>query len=435
MAKNLTIVRMRESLRTMFFWIQAAVLVTAGFMPFLVSGQASAAQLTSRSATIDKSKVSSTNVTFVFGYTASTSATQQGLTYQFCTTPLGTCTLPAGMSVQSATQVSQSGFQTNATAFAPHAASDQGACLMGSTTTMMCFGRTQAGAGAGALTHAIAGITAPSSKQTVYIRMIMYSDTAYATPTDSGTVAVAFVDQLLTNGRVQERLNFCVAAIDAAAALPANLAACSALGTNTIDIGTIDNSSIVTSPVATTATNGANNNYGILMLNTNASGGSVVSFFPEAAASGTNQLRDFRVTGATCNAANTTLTDQCFQDAGAAATTFTAGTEDFGLQVACIDTTQGTTVNALGAVPAAYSNTDNDTSSVSGCQYIVGGGGTPDAGVKFAWNNTATAATLASSTGVVDNEIVKVRFGATASSTTPTGAYSVTTNYIATPTF
>jgi hypothetical protein len=36
---------------------------------------------------------------------------------------------------------------------------------------------------------------------------------------------------------------------------------------------------------------------------------------------------------------------------------------------------------------------------------------------------------------VVDDEIIKLRFGATASATTPTGTYVVVTTYIATPTF
>jgi hypothetical protein len=82
-------------------------------------------------------------------------------------------------------------------------------------------------------------------------------------------------------------------------------------------------------------------------------------------------------------------------------------------------------------VPAAYSNTDATTTSSAGCQDPSSG----DTGVKFAWNNSASATTLATSAGVVDDEIVKVRFGATAQATTPTGAYTVTTNYIATPTF
>jgi hypothetical protein len=54
---------------------------------------------------------------------------------------------------------------------------------------------------------------------------------------------------------------------------------------------------------------------------------------------------------------------------------------------------------------------------------------------EFAWSNSSTATTLVSSTNVVDDEIVKLRYGARAAATTPTGSYTVTSTYIATPTF
>lgn len=53
----------------------------------------------------------------------------------------------------------------------------------------------------------------------------------------------------------------------------------------------------------------------------------------------------------------------------------------------------------------------------------------------YAWNPTSTAATLISSTTVVDDELVKFRYGATAAPTTPTGSYTVASTFIATPTF
>ncbi len=438
MSNSLFAERVRRSARSAFTWVQAAILAGAAMMPFMAA-QVSAAQLTARSVTIDKSKVSATNVQHIFGYTIQTSAAVQGITYEFCTTPLGTCTLPTGMSVQAASHTSQTGFPNNGTAFTAHAVSDENSCSMGTNAYMMCFERSEATTGTGAATHTIAGITAPSSKQTVYVRVTLYSNDTFTTATDSGTVAEAFVDQLITNGRVQERLDFCVAAIDGAAALPASVSACSALNTHTIDIGVIDNSSVAVSPVTTTATNGSNNNYGILMVNTNASSGVGVSYFPEAAATGTNQLRNFRVTGATCNASDANATDQCFQPTATTGTTVSAGGgEYFGLQIPCIDNTQGTTNSfdtTNGAtINGSYNNTDADTDSATDCQ-LTSAGGSHDQGTKFAWDNTGSAVSLAATTTVVDDEIIKVRFGASAASTTPTGAYTVTTNYIATPTF
>ncbi len=239
-----------------------------------------------------------------------------------------------------------------------------------------------------------------------------------------GVVAASTARQLTVNGRVQERLEFCVAAIDDAAALPAN---CSAMAsTTTIDIGVVDNSSVSIAPVTVTATNGSNDFYGVAMVNTNAASGVVLTYFPQAAGSGTNELRSFRVTGATCNVSGTDATDQCFIDASGSGETFAAGTERFGLVVPCIDTTQGTTTN-LGSVPGAYNGDDNSTTSGADCEN--------EGEADFAWNDSGTAATLASSSNVVDDEIVKLRFAAAAASTTPTGSYTVTTTYIATPTF
>jgi hypothetical protein len=107
----------------------------------------------------------------------------------------------------------------------------------------------------------------------------------------------------------------------------------------------------------------------------------------------------------------------------------TAGTEGFGLTVACVDTSLGTTA-ALDTISNWYDGDDNDITNLADCD-------TADAtNNEFGWNSsTSVAQTLVSSSGVVDDEVVKVLFGAQASATTPSGEYTVVTNYIATVTF
>ncbi len=201
------------------------ILVACTSLQLLMSGHASALpQLTSRSATIDKSYTSQTNIGVVFGYTLITSANVQSLTYQFCTAALGTCTTPTGLDARtSTTQVSQTGYPTNATAFVPkNTTSDSGACLQSTAGVQFaCYSRTAATAGTGAVTHTIAGLVGPTVAGTVYIRIVTYSDTAYATPVDSGTVAVAFGARMTVNARVQEVLTVCVSstAIDNATSI------------------------------------------------------------------------------------------------------------------------------------------------------------------------------------------------------------------------
>lgn len=393
-------------------------------MPMFGANKASAAQLTNRSVTISTSNASASSVTYTYGFTTPATTNIGAIIFEACTTPLGTCTAPTGaiMNAGSA-EASRSGW-TSANTFS-RTAVNTGDCTVGNN--VLCLTRTAASETAGARTLGWGSQTNPSSAGGYYIRITTYSDNAYVTDVDNGTVAYAVVNQLTVNGRVQERLEFCVSSIGDVAALPADVAACAAIGTTVIDIGTIDNSSIARSPVddSPPSSNG-NDAYGIAMINTNASNGTSLTYYANQAGSGTNELRAFRVTGASCNVTQPNSQDQCFISASASGEAFVAGTERFGKYISCIDTTQGTTTN-LGTVPAAYSGTDADTATAADCEN--------EAGVKFAWNDTGTAASLASASTVIDDEIVKIRFGATAAATTPTGAYTVQTTYIATPTF
>jgi hypothetical protein len=443
--------RLQSAARSAIFWLAIAVLALTAVLPAMVPDKAQAAQLSSRKVTISNSKINATDVEFAFSYTiGNTSSTKGGIIYQFCTTPLGTCTLPAGMSVQSATNDAQSGWSNlPGSPFTAHIVSDEGDCTMATNSYMMCFERDETvatGFTGGAVTHTISGITAPNTIQSVYVRISLYTDDDFGSgdrvqsggTNDEGVVAAAFVDQLTVTGRVQERLDFCMAAIDDDDALPGDVGTCSALSDSGIDIGTIDNTSIAKAPVEPTATNGADDDYGIAMVNTNASGGVVVAYYADAATNvtggDTDELRAFRVLPTDCTVGGASTTDQCFisADNDADGEIIAAGTERFGMQVACIDGSQGTTDN-LGSVPDKYNNVDNDTTEVADCQKHSGAGS--DAGNQFAWNDSATAETVASSATVVDDEIIKLRFAATANATTPTGSYLVLSVFIATPTF
>ena len=425
-------------------YIQVAVLLVAAVMPVLLTSRASAAYLTNRKVTINDSVVSQTGVQYDFEFDFASTAVQ-GVTFQFCTAPLGTCTLPTGMNVNRTltTLDAHTNFPTNATAFTEFTTDNTGECddIDGSSDdTMYCISRTEATAAAGTdATVDLGAITNPSSIQTVYIRVQLYSDTSFATRVHEGTVAAAIVDQLTINGRVQERLDFCVAAIDDDDTVPANVSTCSALTDSNVDIGVIDDSSIAVSPVEPTTTNGSDDDYGILMVNTNASGGVVLGYYAEdpTSVSGgdTHQLKSFRVIPTDCNATASVATDQCFVSASNAGsgTTITSGTELFGMYIPCVQQNDGvnsTTANLVTA-NAAYNGDDNTVTTSAGCETEAFASGT----ATLAWNTGSSADTLISSSSVVDDEIVKLRFGATASSTTPTGSYTVTTTYIATGTF
>lgn len=450
----------------------ALAFALSGMMPIILTAQASAAQLTSRRVTVSTSQADAANVTYSFAFTTATSSLIQSMTFQFCGTPLGTCVLPGTdgtplaaekMDVSQVTASAGAWTGSAATAFTDYTGVDAGGCTEGDggsgVATQLCVTRTEAVTSEvpGAKTFVISGVSNPiipsGNNEEIYVRITTYSDTAFATAVDTGTVAASIVNQLTVTGRVQERLVFCVFALDDAAGssatvgtaatnMPTDCTASEANASTNVDIGVVDNLAIAKSPVNNTPpTSLGNDRFAAAMINTNASNGVALTYYPTLAGSGTEQLRAFRVAGATCSATSTSVVDQCFVSAATTGEGFVAGTEKFGLQIACVansaTNTMGTTANlgtsagagTGGTFNTAYSNTDNDMTDTSDdCE-------NGDAGVKFAWDTSGTAVPLISSTTVVDDEMVKMRYGATANATTPTGTYTVASTYIATPTF
>jgi hypothetical protein len=422
----------------------------ASLLPVLLSGNANAASLTSRKVTITSSEASQTAVDYQFNFTLPTSTAVQSIIFAFCTTPLGTCTHPTGMD-NNYTLATLSASQTfsEATAFTEYTGADAGACDdhnngTPANSTEYCVTRTDTDAETAAGKQiTIQTVTNPSTEASFYVRITVYSDTAFATAVHDGVVAGAVVNQLTVTGRVQERLQFCVAAIGDGGGtdttLPADVATCIALSETTVDLGVIDNVSAISySPVDNSASLLGDDEYGIAMLNTNASNGVVLSYFVEDATNvsgaDTHQLKAFRVLPTDCDASAASLTDQCFQSAADAGNTVMAiGTEMFGMYVPCVDTTQGATATPM-TVDGAYDGQDATTANVADCENAdkADNGGLQTIG----WNTSSSVAdTIATSAGVLDDPIVKLSHAATASATTPTGTYTVVSTFIATATF
>lgn len=370
-------------------WLAAGALALSLLLPIALSSSVEAAQITSRKVTIDSSATSGTDTEFAFSYTLPNTTTLEGIIYQFCTTPLGACTLPTGMSVQSATHDSQS--FSEATAFTAHAITDENDCDMSTTSSKMCFERVDADAEtAAAKTHTISGITPPSSNDTVYVRITFYSDDDFQTADltgDSGTVAAAFVNQLTLTAAVQENLEFCVGDTFT----DAGDSDCTDISGTTVDMGILDTASVNESSVDGAA--GDQNGY--VMVRTNASGGVVIDYL-----------------GGDASGNLVSGTDTLAPQSGAEAA-LSAGTEAWGMDVdtGAAVTTEGTTANLT-----MDANFDGDE--------------------DVHWGATSTATdTVASSTTVVDDEMLTLDFHGTAAITTATGIYTTTITFIATPTF
>lgn len=478
---------LREKTRDASLLVVAAVMAVSGAAPFILQGQANAATLTARKVTITTSQEGATAVGYDFDFTTVTSSAIRGLIFQFCSTPLGTCTLPGDTPGNEATDdnveldaaaatVSSGGWTgTSGTNFTTEVTADTGQCTSADggsqVANMYCVTRAEGTVETpGAKSFVVSGVTNPmiptGNNEEVYVRVYTYSQADFASGNllDEGTVAAAIVNQLQVTGRVQERLVFCVYALDDTAAstaagsgagvLPTNCAADEAndpiLGSN-VDIGVITESAIARAPVDDNPpADLGNDTIGAAQVNTNASGGVSVTYYATTAGA-VNEDRAFRATAAdVCNVSGTSLVDQCFISASTAGETFVVdGTdqERFGMNIVCVvnsnTNTAGTTSNlGTGNVGAGTGNTFNtayangDTTRTQ-LEDTAGDDCENNAGETdvYAWNDTGTAEPLIGSSTVVDDELIKLRFAALAQATTPTGTYTVNSTFIATPTF
>ena len=437
--------------------VSAAVLTAAAFLPaVLLSSSAGAAQLTSRY--VDLSSVQSSggdssegsgrdsddaetpnpgsDVTYTVGFTTDAVGDYNvgGVVVEFCSNSpiIGlACTAPAGFSLDP-TGAFDPGSGTDSTNLAianQSGITDFVIDTANSDDNTLVLTRTAASVTAGTAiefdlgsTAADDGIYNPTAEGTFYARILTYTTTAAAqgyTSTvpgafeDDGGVAMAIANQLTITARVQEVLQFCVGTTDAGASSD-----CTDISGTDIDLGVVDSNSVQTS--ATDA--------GLAMIRTNAANGAVVYYKAEQDTS-SGQLK---IAGQACS--GVTITDPCFNSAigtGTAAApvsnTIVNGTEEFGMTVTAVDTSNGGATTNLTR-DAAY---DGNGAANGSCTAA-------DAGSDeecWAWADAGSFDQLASSSTVLDDEMLEIAFAATAAPTTPTGLYTVTANFVATSTF
>jgi hypothetical protein len=416
-------------------------IMSGGLLPFFSQERVLAAQVTQRSVTISSS-IPSAVTGYVFSFVPGTAGAIQSLKFQACTTALGTCTAPSGLSFSSASGGSVGGW-TNATNFTIDNTGSNN-CI--AAASVLCAKRTQAASEAASGSHTVSfsNITNPSGSScsstncTFFVRMTTYSDTAYATQVDYGVVASSTTQALTVNASVQEQLSFCIGATsvnDATTSVPV----CSSVTGTSVSLGTLSSTAVSVTPVTTTYNGDANN--GLAELSTNADLGASVAY-NAVQQSGTNHPGALRVVGATCNAGSVT-TDQCINSIGATKATLTAGTEDYGMTIAGVNCSNvgsaytcsfaggnfnlvpTTNYNCNGTTNGGHSNTyPSDTNQVSGTTAC-----------SYAWDESGTTDTIASSSSIVGGEALILKFAATPSLVTPTGSYTAQADFIATPTY
>ncbi len=433
--------RFRDLSRRAQAGLSALVLTFAAVAPVLITGSASAAPtLLSRNLTSTSARPSqTTQLEWTFNTTADT-ANADYIEIQFCDTPLTTCTTVNTPTIALSPTATLSGPWTSTGGTTTR---ENG--LGGGSNNQIQFDKTTAD---DATSKTALKITLGASdivnnttpNKSYYTRMRIYSDTG-TTLKWEGVFAQSTSQTLTVNARVQERLDFCVASttVNTDTTTPgADCAAVTLAGTSSVDIGNIDSSATNVSPVSTT--NGGSNTNAIAMIRTNAFNGASIAYHSLSETSSGS----LKVPGATCTASpvSTSTTDQCF-NTSASQGAFTVGIsgEKFGMTIAGIN----------GGSTSAYTC----ASGGSGCNMVRDGvydgngtgtfvtdsdqvGGTTNGG--YAWDaNPANTTTIATSTGsavkVVDDEALILKFAALSGITTPTGAYTVQADFIATTTF
>ena len=261
---------------------------------------AHAAQLTSRKLTLSSSAASGTdasNVTYTFNFTPGTSTTIKSVNIDFCDSASGTCSPPANI---------PTGIVTTGAAVGTTTGLGSGGTWAGSFGTngrLRIANNSNTGTPT-ATTLSFTGITNPTTtNQTFYARITTYSDNAYTTPIDNGTVAASTANQIVVSASVNETLTFC------SGTSGITNSSCSGATGSSLNLGTL-----------TTSTTGSGTSQ--LGAATNAGSGYAIT-----------------VAGSTLTAGSYTIT------ANAANAASTQGTEQFGLNLAA------NTTPAVGQAP------------------------------------------------------------------------------------
>ncbi len=376
------------------------------------------------------------DVTYRVSFDLATTATVESIVIEFCNSATGpitgdACTAPTGFNTNSGTLAfTEVSALLNANFAIDTTNSTANMVIISDVTTTgdaLTAGNTITfDLGTSAATD---GLTNPTTTGTFYARILTYTDdtvgAAYvpATPgafTDDGGIALAVANELTVTARVREVLEFCVGTETSSTYGSRDTTDdCTTIAGTALDLGVVEASTIQRT------SDGDINNDGVAMVRTNAANGVSMYYKAEQESGLTNGGEGtLRIAGLDNCGTIANVDNVCFNSAGGDSTNpaqsaITAGTELFGMTLTNLDTTMGGATSNL-ACDAAY---DGDGSCGAG------------AATGYAWDPTGVFDIIASSSAPTDDEAVNIEFGATASATTPTGLYTVTANFVATPVF
>lgn len=186
--------------------VLSALLVLASFLEAFHAAPVSAAQITSRSLTLqagasDGGSKPGGVVNHLFGFTLPGGSNVGSIQFLYCTTASGTCTTPTGLVTTAATL----GTQTGATGFT----------MVNTTNGAPYITRSAASVPANTVvSYQLQSVTNPTAANTTfYVRLSTFAATnATGGTTDTGTVAASTANQIVLTGTMPESLIFCTGA-------------------------------------------------------------------------------------------------------------------------------------------------------------------------------------------------------------------------------
>jgi len=398
------ITRTRQILRRSSFLVVAIALLATWAVADAVifTTRASAAQITARKLTLSSSangdiaigaSGSGTNgskATHTTDFTLGTTGTVGSIEFQYCTTPLPgtTCTAPTGMDASTVTSIggsSATGWSLGTSGNAPTASRLR---ITHTAASMSGAQQFRFGTGSGGANDYIKNPTSDNS--TFFIRITTFSDTAWTTAVDRGTVANSTAQQIDITAKVQEVLNFSVGST-----VTAPTASCAAFSDNgALALGDPTEGTLSFAQ--------AYDAHSYFRVSTNANGGTVIYYSGDTLKSGSNSIAA----------------------SGTSAVASDVGTAQFGLAIDSADTQTG----------SGHSFTSLTASS----PYGTGNGTITDGGTaQFAYSTASltTPVQIASASGTITCDTGSVRYLGNISTTTPPGIYTTTISYLAVPTY
>lgn len=178
-----------------------AITFTLAILLMSLPQQVSAAQITSRSLTLSNSAGGGSGVTYTFNFTVPSSTVLQSMQAQICTTASGACSTPSGFVNSSSTLASQ-----------PTNLGDASGWTVNTSTagSLRISKSGNSAAPTGSQTVVFGNVTNPTAQNTTFFaRITTYSDAAWTTAVDAGTVASSTAQQISVSATVDETLTFC----------------------------------------------------------------------------------------------------------------------------------------------------------------------------------------------------------------------------------